>query len=229
MGVWQTLSFNFFLLPVIAVTCVQIVRLAWWAFRAVPSASLSSRATLVARSTRGLARAAVWLTCAGGAADLISAMILLGNTATMPMAILMQQHLAVLEVSAISLLLCALLFAASLAFDLAAARLRQLSPLPPAPSALEADGAGDTGLLVVLRGGPVVLGVIALVLVSLLLLELRPAEIAPTERDRYLFEATMDVLGRLWTRLAIILAIIGVLTWLTTLVESAMLRRRLPD
>ncbi len=224
----QAVPLRFFLLPVMAVTCVQAIRIARWATRHADSSAessvdcLSCRITLVARSTRGLARASVWLTCAGGAAGFLSAMIVMGSTGTLPMVILVQQHVEVLEASAISFVLCSVLFAASLAFDLVAARVRGTSPLPPP---LDAD-AGNTGLLAILRS-PVVFGAIALVLVSWLLLSLRPPEFAVSPRDRYYFETTMNLLGQLWSRLAIILALVGVLTWVSTLLESATRRRHL--
>lgn len=225
---WQTLSVLCFLLPVITVTLVQSVRVARWAFRAVPSSSasaeatvLSSRVTLIAHSTRGLARAAIWLTCAAGAGSLVSAMILMESNE--PMRDLVQQHLQVLEASATSFVLCAILVAASLAFDLVAARMRRQSSLPPA---LQAEGAADGGLLVVLRS-PAVLGAIALVLVSWVLLGLRPVDLVVPARDPYFFQTTMGMLEQLWSRLAIVLAAVGVLTWVSTLFESAKRRRRL--
>ena len=193
-----------FLLIVIAVTFVQAVRVAWSAFRAAPSA-LSSLATRVAHSTRGLARAAVWLTCAATAVGLQSAMILYGNTSEPPMKTLLRQHLDVLEAIAICLGLCALLFAASLVFDLVA--------------------AGSSRRTNVVLCGHVVIGVIALVLVNWVLLGLRPTAVPASGRDPQFTQAIFDVIDQLWTRLAIILAAAGVLTWLTTLLESAMLRR----
>lgn len=67
-----------------------------------------------------------------------------------------------------------------------------------------------------------------LLFVSQLQLDLRPGDTAGPIRDPFFNLAMLDVLDRLWTWLAIILALVGVLTWLTALLESAMLRRRLP-
>ena len=82
----ETLSFRFLLL-LLAVTSIQGVRLAWWAYHAAPSPPArapagrhSARARLVAHSTRGLARTAVWLTCAEGASGLKSAMFTIENS-----------------------------------------------------------------------------------------------------------------------------------------------------
>jgi hypothetical protein len=237
---WLELSVTFLLL-VIAVTSVRVVRVAWWAFRTAPStpgrprdgadgARLSARAMLVARSTRGLARATVWLTCAGVAVDLKRALIMIGDGSDPPLSILILQHLAVLEASAIKLGLCALLFAATLAFDLVAARMGRQSPFPPVPSALEVGGAGDTYLRVLLRRSHLAVGLIALVLISHLLFDLRPTYVAvAARRDPFFVSAVDDVLEPLWSRLSPILGTVGVLTWLTTLLESAMLRRRLPE
>jgi hypothetical protein len=232
----------YFLLLVIAVTFVQVVRVAWWAFRAARStpgrprdgadaARLSSRATLIARSTRGLARAAVWLTCAGGAASLTSAIVLIENSGEPGMSILVRNHLAVIEAIAIGLGLCVLPFAASLVFDLVAARMARQSPFPPGRSALDVDGVGDYRLLVFLRRGTPALGLIALVLVSLLLLNIRAIYVAAVgaRPDPFFFSAAFDAFDYLWSRLSAILATVGVLTWLTTLLESARLRRRLPE
>ena len=224
MGPSQRLAFCFLLL-VIAVTSVQVVRVAWWVLRdtrstagggrdAAAAARLSSRAMLVAHSTRGLARAAVWLTCAGGAVGLYSALIVIVNTSEPGASVLVRQHLEVLEPSGIALGLCALLLAVSLAFDRVAARTGRQSPV-----------SVDSGRVVLLRRGP---GLVALVLVSWLLLDLRPAYAAlVSTRDPLFMSATLDLLQQLWLRLSAILAVAGVLAWLATLFESALLRRRL--
>ena len=69
-------------------------------------------------------------------------------------------------------------------------------------------------------------------LVADLLLDLRPAYVAAAAalagRDLFFSGVLMEVLDQLWWRMASILATVGVLTWLATLLESAMLRRRLP-
>ena len=211
-----------FLLVVIAVTAVQAARVAWWAFRAAPSARdgaarLAARVTLVARSTRGLARTSVWLTCAGGAIGLQSAMITMESSS--PLLDIIRQHLDVLEAGAISLGLCALVFAASIAFDLVATRIGRHSPVP---SVL------DTRYGVLVRRAHLAPGLIALVLVSWLLLDLRPTDLMVPGRP-FPGSTMLDILDRLWSRLAIIFALVWALSWLTTLLESAMLRRRLPQ
>ncbi len=221
LGPSQFLSL-FFLLLVIAATAVQVARVAWWVFRAAPTSRLSARVALIARSTRGLARTAVWLTCAGGAMGLQSAMITMESS--YPLFDVVYQHLNVLEASAISLGWCALLFAASLAFDLVAARIGRQS----VPFAGETEGAVDTRASVLLRRAGLAPGLIALVLVGWLLLDLRPADLTIAGRATFTGSAAFDILDRLWSRLAIILTVVWVLSWLTTLLESAMLRRRLP-
>jgi hypothetical protein len=155
-------------------------------------------------------------------------MILWGDNYELPLPMLVRQHLVSLEASAVGFALCALLFIASLAVDLIAARIRRRGTALPNSSPYEA--AGETPLLALLRRSP---GVIALLLVSYLLLDTRPASVgeasvvvAPGDPE-FVF-GTSEMLERFWLRLAAVLAVVGALTWLITLLESAMLRRRLP-
>ena len=65
------------LLVVVAITSVRAGRVAWWMRRGSTGSSISPtncspERPLIAQSTRGLARAAVWLTCAAGAAAISS-------------------------------------------------------------------------------------------------------------------------------------------------------------
>jgi hypothetical protein len=159
------------------------------------------------------------------------------NTAQSGLSILVRNYLYVLDGSAISLGLCALLFAASLAFDLVATRMGRQSPFPPVPSALEVNGAGDGRLLVLVRRGRLALGLLALVLVCRLLFDIRPGYAAATAagaaagRDAFVVSANaaFQAVEQLWLRLSTVLATVGVLTWLTTPFESALLRRNLPE
>ncbi len=224
MGAFQALSF-LFLLSVFAVTFVHVVRVAWWAFRAAPL-HLSARVTLIARSTRGLARTAVWLTCAAGAAGMTSAQFVLGNSNVPVGVILIEQHLEVLEAGAMGLGLCALVFGASLAFDLVAARTGRRSIIPPVSVAREGESTSDSYWLVLLQRGHLAIGLIALLLVSWLLVDLRSAAVPVMRGDRWFATYLLDMLGQFWTRMTIVLAAVGALTWMTTLLQSAMLRRR---
>jgi hypothetical protein len=209
----------------IAVAAIRLVRMTSWAARASPSsegaARVSARAALVALSTRGLARTAVWLTCAAGAVGLSNAMILIGNTNDPPL--LVRQLLDSLEASAVGLALCALLFTVSLAVDLIAARILRRGTALPAPPAHEA--ASETPLRDLLRRSP---ALIALLLASYLLLDTRPASFVISPGGRWFTPSEFEILHRFWLRLAAILGVVGALTWLITLLESAMLRRRLP-
>ena len=215
----------FVVLLAIGVAAIQLVRVTSWSVRGSASsegaARLSARAALVALSTRGLARAAVWLTCAAGAVGLSNAMIMIANTSDPTL--LVRQHLQALEASAVALALCALLFCASLAVDLIAARMKRRGTAPPTPLAHEA--AGETPLLALLRRSP---GPIALLLVSYLLLDTRPASFVVSPGDRSFTLGAFKMLDRFWLRLAAVFAFVGALTSLITLLESAMLRRRLP-
>ena len=200
------------------------MRVTRWAIRGSTSsegaARLSARAALIALSTRGLARAAVWLTFAVGAVGLSNALIMIANTSDPTLRV--RQHLEALEASAVALALCALLFCASLAVDLIAARMRRRgTALPPS---LAQEAVGEPPVLALLRRSP---GPIALLLVSYLLLDTRPASFVVSPGDRSFTLGTLEMLSRFWLRLAALSAFVGALTWLITLLESAMLRRRL--
>ena len=80
---------------------------------------------VAAASTRRLARAAVWLTCAAGAVGLSNALIVIENSTAPLLLILVRHHLGVFEGSAVGFALCALLLSASTAVDLIAARIRR--------------------------------------------------------------------------------------------------------
>jgi len=222
-----------FVLVVIAVTSIQAGRLAWSMRRASRAPGLTpdvsadrvfAQATLIARSTQGLARTSVWLMCAASAVSMHDALIVLGSQ--YPMLTQVRQHLDVLSDAAIGLGLCALLFAAAIAFDLVAVRASLNSPLAPSPQALEKD-AGPTRRMTLRHDVHLALGLIALVLFSGVLANLGPMDIAIHGQDKFLISNTIELLKQIWIRIAIVLAIIGVLNWLTTLLQSAMLRRRL--
>ena len=212
----------FVVLLAIAVAAIQLGRVTTWSVRGSMSegaARLSARAARVALSTRGLARAAVWLTCAAGAVGLSNALILIANTNDPTL--LVRQHLQALETSAVGLALCALLFSASLAVDLIAARMRRRGTDLSLPLA---QVAGETPLLALLRRSP---GLIALLMISHLLLDTRPASFVVSPGGRSFTPGAFEMLDRFWLRLAAVLTFVGVLTWLSTLIESAILRGRL--
>ena len=215
-----------FVLVVIALTLLRAGRLGWWMRRAfsakglMPDASedrLFARATLFAHSTRGLARTAVWLVCAAGAAGMQGALLMELSSALT----LVREQLDVVTDAAIGLGLCALLFAAALVFDLVAARAFLNLPLTPWP--VRERDAHRPRLVTLGLCAHLGTGLVPIVLVSGFLATLGSMQIVASGPER-----TMRLYDQheVWTQIAYLLFIIGVLNWLTTLFESALLRRR---
>jgi hypothetical protein len=213
-------------LVVIALTLLRASRLGWWMRRASsakglrPSESedrLVARATLFAHSTRGLARTAVWLVCGAGAAGMQGALVMEQSTSFT----LVREQLEAVTYVARGLGLCAFLFAAALVFDLVAARA--FRNLPLTPWQVREQNADRPRLATLGLCAHLGMGLLALVLVSGFLANLgaMPIVVSGPERTRRLYDQ-----DELWTQIAYLLFIIGVLNWLTTLFRSALLRRR---
>jgi hypothetical protein len=213
-----------FVLVVIALTLLRAGRLGWWMRRASSAKGLMrdasedrlfARATLFAHSTRGLARTAVWLVCATGAAGMQGALVMEQSTRFT----LVREQLEVVTDVAKGLGLCALLFAAALAFDLVAARASRNLPL--AWQARERDAS--TRPVTLGHYARLGTGFVPIVLVSGFLANLGSMQIVVSGPER-----TMRLYDQheVWAQIAYLLFIIGVLNWLTTLFRSALLRPR---
>ena len=202
-----------FLIVVIALTAVRAAIIAWSGYRSTPLEQLSARTMRLARSTYGLARAGLWFTCAAGAVGCHSAVIQIGNSRVPIMSLEVRDYLEALETSAIGFGLAALLIVASLIGDLIATRL---APAASAPVVLPA----------FVRWTRIASGLIVIVAITWLLVALRPTAVAAAENTYFLYQSFHEVHQQLWTGLAIICTSAGLMAWLDTLIESAILRRR---
>lgn len=202
-----------FLFIVIALTIVRASIIVWSTRRAEPAEQVSARTRRFARSTYGLARAGVWFTCAAGAVGCHSALLQIGNSSVPITSLILRDYLDALETSAIGFGLAGLLIVASLIGDLIATRL---APAAPAAVALPA----------LVRWSRLAPGLMALVAITSLLVALRATALAAAENTYFLYQSFHEVHQQLWTGMAIICTSAGVMAWLGTLIESAILRRQ---
>lgn len=215
MGWTQKACFHF-VFVVTAVTLVRASRLIAWAFSAADGTAVARRcrtARLWARSTRGLATAAVWLTCAAGAAGLGGAYG--GHTA----AGIIDDSLHAIDATGVGLSLCASLFATALIFDVVVGRIgSRLREAVAEPRRLR----WATAMPLARR----TLGILGLVLIAAALVEFRPTleTLLGTRGDDWIASAVFRALGLLWVRLTPIAATLGLLTWIVILVENAHVR-----
>jgi len=220
-GTWQKVCF-LFLCAVVIIAVVRTVRLACWHLRLArdvtgpardAEALTAWRRGLFARSTRGLAEASFAFTCAGAAAGLLSSSNYLGNSTRSGIATLAEQSLHALDVSGVAWVLCALLFFAAWAMDRGTPDLSARDP------ALDAMTHG--------RG---LLWPLAMLLTAVAVFELRvtyDARLA-IAGDSRAASAVFEAVGRFWSRLELLFGIVGGLTWLGVLAESAVARRAGP-
>ena len=221
MGLWQKLCF-LFLFTVTAVTLVRALRL-WWSpmrlregsGRPPPSDDSTAlrawQASKLAGSTRGLAQAALWFTCAGAAFGLHSAGNTLGSGRPI-LAIVAENSFDVVDASGLGLVWCALLFVAAWGFEASS------------PNAI-----GQDRLLGVIGRGRPLLWPVAMMLIAATLFELRPAFTAVAgEGGHVTGHAIFVALWHLWSRLSVLSVAMGTLAWLSVLLDSAMARRRRP-
>jgi hypothetical protein len=211
-GPTQALALLFFTI-VIALTMVRAAFISWSAYRAAPAEQLSARTMRLARSTYGLAHAGVWFTCAAGAVGCHNALIQIGNSRVPIMSLEVRDYLEALETSAIGFGFASLLIVGSLIADVIAMRL---APASSAPVVLPA----------LMRWSRLARGLIAIVAITWLLVALRPTAVAAAENTYFLYQSFHEVHQQLWTGLAIICTSAGVMAWLDTLIESAILRRQ---
>ena len=212
-GARQKLCF-LFLLAIAIVVAVRALRATWWRLRATREADvaalLARRRSIAAASSRGLAEAAFALTCAGAASGLITGSQSLDNSSRNGLAVLSEQWLDALALSALAWLICGALFAAVWAFEPAASDSRTPH------RALRAIGRGRR-----------LLWPLALVLVALAVFEMRggyESTVARVGEPRVAF-AVWEAIGTLWRRTELLFTVVGVVMWLSVLVESAVARR----
>lgn len=220
MGIWEKSCF-FFLFTVSAITLVRALRLAWWLKRTSVGASPEAGGTTAlrawhrsnfARSISGFAQAAFWFTCAGAAAGLLRAGTVVGESTRSPLAIIAEDSVSVLEATGMGLALCTLLFVAAWAFDASAWHFTGSSRVLSA--------------IVRLRR---LLWPIAILLLAATLFEIRPTFTAvAVSGDRRVGYAIFTALGQLLSRLWLLFAAMGALTWLIVLIEGAAMRRLRP-
>jgi hypothetical protein len=225
MWIWQRFCF-FFLFTVTAITIVRALRLTWWWWRRRRRASVGASPDVdgttalrawhrsnVARSTSGLAQAALWFNCAGAAAGLLRAGDVFGNSTRSSLAVVTDQSLYVLEATGIGFALCSLLFVAAWGFG-----------------ATTQDSTALDRFLSTIGSARRLLWPMAILLTASTLFEMRDTlstALAATE-VRLLEYGIERAIGQLLSRLSVLFAAIGALTWLSVLVESAAMRRLRP-
>ena len=241
LGIWPKLAFMWVLLAV-AVTTVRGCRLWWWSrwSRRVAAGAAADAATIRARcgrartlvrSTRGLATAAVWLTGSGASIGLVGASHVIGLSSRSMAAIIAEDALAVIDLTAVALGLCALLFAAAWLFALVVDRgtdrvSRRLAGADDAAAGFEL--AADWRVRQGFDRARAVLGVAGMVVVIDALARMRPAYVAEFEArgERAIGWAVFHALWSPWPRLAAGCAAVGLLVWLSVLLEGEVLSRR---
>lgn len=243
LGPWPKLSFVWLLVACI-VTTVRGCRLWWWSRwsgRVATGAGADAatirarcdRARTLARSTRGVATAAVWLTCSGASIGLVSAADVIGLSSRPMIAVIADDAVGVVDLTAVALGLCALLFAAAWLFAVMVDRgTDRLSHR----LAGNGDGAAPAFELAPERRAHqgfdrarAVLGVAGMILVAEALSRMRPtyaAEIESRGETARLGWAVFHALWSPWPRLAVGCAVIGLLVWLSVLLEGEVERRR---
>lgn len=241
MGLWQKFCF-FFLFAITALALARAIRLAWWLRRCNDPVDpcepgLAGRlrqyhkARRLARSTRGLTEAGLWLTCSGGAVGLYTAWTIIANTGRSTLALMAEGSLDTLEATAIGLCLCALLRGAALLFDVmvnAGSRRLQLTPDGRSATSLPAGRAAAVSrAIAAVRHGRRAAVAIASLLVAAALIELRPryTRALGSGDELRVGYAIFDALHHLWAQLAIAFAAVGLLAWFGVLMESALSSR----
>jgi hypothetical protein len=242
MGASAKLSF----MALFGVTAVTMARgfLLWrwslWSTRVARGAAADApamlqrcrRARAQATSTHGLAQAALWLTLSGGAISLVTAAHVIENTSRPMLAIIAERALDAIDATAFALGLCGLLFTAAWLFALVVDR-----GMDRLRAGLPDDGSQMAGAFASLDDERVhrrfarvrrVLGVVGIVLVVDALLRMHPAYDAELETmgERALGWAAFHALWHPWPRLAVGCAALGLLLWVSVLVEGVVLRRQ---
>jgi hypothetical protein len=213
---WSQKACFLFVFVVSVLTVLRALRLMRWAFHPADGAIFANRrqrASWWARSTGGLAQAALCFTCAGAAAGLEGAFApIAGNL----LASVVYDSLHVVGAFAIALGLCAGLFAAALVFALAdiSSGNPDVSADATAPDAARRDHI-DATVQFAHRASRAT----AIVLIAAALFEFRPALAATfgASGDIWVPAAAFVALGHLWSRLAPIAAALGFVAWLGVL------------
>jgi hypothetical protein len=214
LGAWASMgsapkaSF-LFVFAISALTGVRLLRLALWTVRPDAAGAPGQRVRTAirwARSTRGHAQAALWLTGAAATAGLAGAYANSPNSARPLVLYIIDDSVRIMDAAAVGLVICAALFAIASIFDVAVYRFAGRRP--------------DTGA--VMRATRRLLGIVGLVAVAHALAEFRPnleSRLAG-DGESGMPGAAMLALGLVWGRLAPIAASIGLLTWLAVVVET---------
>jgi hypothetical protein len=210
LGFAQKAAF-LFLFVVAILTAIRGGRLARSSLRAADEAHACRRrrARRWARSTRGLATAAVWFTCSAAAIGLVNAYNVLVSSSRPILAYIIDDSLRVLDASGVALGLCALLLATAALFEFVGDR---------------ADDGRMAAVTFIRRS----LGWLGAALVGAALLGFRPTFVAELGQrgDAWIGHAGFQALGLLWLRLAPLAGLLGLTTWVVVLVESAVRRAR---
>jgi hypothetical protein len=238
MGAWQRFCF-LFLFAIIAIAFVRALRPIWWLRRCerlvhgpepAPAEALHQchKARRLARSTRGLAEVALWLTCSGGALGLHAAWTVIATSSGSTPAFMADDSLDALEATALGLCLCALLYGAALLFDIVVNAGSRRLRLTHGDAALPAARAATVArAIAAVRHGRRAVVAIASLLVAAAFIELRSrytGVLRPGDELRVGL-AIFDALYQLWARLAIVFAAVGFLAWFGVLMESVLSRR----
>jgi hypothetical protein len=223
LGVTQKVAFHF-VFVVSAMTAIRAARLVLWRLhRAAGSSSERRRQTVRqwARSTRGLARAALWFMCAAGAGGLAGAYDILVNSNRPVLAHIIESSLHVLDATAVGLGLCGLLLVASLVFDVVA-DLTDPGMCEAAPATACA-ASRRRRLVVMLRSAGRLPGPVGVALIAATLIDFRPTFAAElgTKGDLWVGTAGFQALGLLWWHLTPVAAAMGLASWVGVLVERA--------
>jgi len=148
----------------------------------------------------------------GRCGGLLRAGTVVGESTRSPLAIIAEDSVSVLEATGMGLALCTLLFVAAWAFDASAWHFTGSSRVLSA--------------IVRLRR---LLWPIAILLLAATLFEIRPTFTAvAVSGDRRVGYAIFTALGQLLSRLWLLFAAMGALTWLIVLIEGAAMRRLRP-
>jgi hypothetical protein len=185
---WTQKACTFFVVVVTVLTVARALRLTVWVLYHADGAAAAYRwqkASRWVRSTRGLAKAALYFTSAAAAAGLDSAFTVIATSSRSTILYVIEDGLHVTDATAIALCLCALLGGAALVFELAvpsAARPWSGAPFDAALFEVPACERVDATMRRVRRA----VEAIAVVLVAAALIELRPG-IAGTDAPRRTF------------------------------------------